>query len=147
MRAAAIYHALLRCYPAAFRDEYGEQMCLTFAEQLNDARRTGRRFRQTLVWIEATGDVLTVAPKEHAHVLFQDLRYACRTMAARPGFTAIARRERTGGHFPSRHVDWRDRAREPPTRRQVRQWSERPAGDFWGRTNGGLSVVCIGLDL
>ena len=90
MRAAAIYHALLRCYPAAFRDEYGDEMCLTFAEQLNDARRTGRRLRQTRVWIEAAGDVLTVAPKEHAHVFIQDLRYAFRTMAARPGFTAIA---------------------------------------------------------
>jgi predicted permease len=90
MRAAAIYHALLRCYPAPFRDEYGDEMWMTFAEQLNDARRTGRPFRQARVWIEAAGDVLTVAPKEHAHVLFQDLRYACRTMAARPGFTAVA---------------------------------------------------------
>jgi predicted permease len=90
MRAAAIYHVLLRCYPAAFRDEYGEQMWLTFAEQLNDARRTGQRLRQTFVWIEAAGDVLTVAPREHAHVLFQDLRYAVRTMAARPGFASVA---------------------------------------------------------
>ena len=90
MRAAAIYHALLRCYPAPFRDEYGDEMYLTFAEQLNDARRTGRPLRQALVWIEAAGDVLTVAPKEHAHVLFQDLRYAFRTMAARPAFTAVA---------------------------------------------------------
>ena len=39
MRAAAIYYALLRCYPAPFRDEYGDEMCMTFAEQLNDAHR------------------------------------------------------------------------------------------------------------
>ena len=88
LRAAAIY-ALLRCYPAPFREAVATTMYLTFAEQLNDARRTGRPLRQALVWIEAAGDVLTVAPKEHAHVLFQDL-YAFRTMAARPAFTAVA---------------------------------------------------------
>ena len=41
MRDQAFYKALLRCYPAAFRDEYGNQMCLMFAEQLGEARRTG----------------------------------------------------------------------------------------------------------
>ena len=46
MRAKALYRALLYCYPAAFRDEYGNQMLLTFAEQLEHARRPegpGRR--------------------------------------------------------------------------------------------------------
>ena len=42
MRATAVYRAMLRCYPAAFRHEYGDQMLLMFAEQVGEARRTGR---------------------------------------------------------------------------------------------------------
>jgi predicted permease len=90
MRAKAIYRALLHCYPAAFRDEYGSQMFLMFAEQLREARRTGGRFDQAALWVHATLDACTVAPKEHWHVILQDLRYALRTMAARPSFTAVA---------------------------------------------------------
>jgi putative ABC transport system permease protein len=87
MRAVTLYRALLRCYPAAFRDEYGEQMLLTFNDQLNDAP-TG--VRRAAVWTGAARDTLAVAPKEHWHVFLQDLRYALRTMAARPAFTAVA---------------------------------------------------------
>ena len=46
MRAQALYKALLYCYPAAFRHEYGNQMLLVFAEQLSEARRTGDRLEQ-----------------------------------------------------------------------------------------------------
>jgi predicted permease len=86
MRPVTLYRALLRCYPAAFRDEYGEQMVLAFSDQLNDARGAARR----AVWRGAARDALAVAPREHWHVFLQDLRYALRTMAARPGFTAVA---------------------------------------------------------
>ena len=65
-------------------------MLLMFAEQLGDARRTGGRLDAAALWVRATVDALTVAPKEHWHVIAQDLRYALRTMAARPGFTAVA---------------------------------------------------------
>jgi len=87
MHAVTLYRALLRCYPAAFRDEYGEQMLLAFTDQLDDAPS---RVRRAAVWTEAARDALAVAPKEHWHVFLQDLRYALRTMAARPGFTAVA---------------------------------------------------------
>src|SRR5215467_1135058 len=89
MRAEGIYRALLHCYPAAFRHEYGNQMLLMFGEQLEVARRTGGRLEQVSLWVSATLDALTVAPKEHGHVILQDLRYAMRTMAARPGFTTV----------------------------------------------------------
>jgi putative ABC transport system permease protein len=90
MRAKTIYRALLHCYPAAFRHEYGNQMVLMFAEQLDEARRTGHRFEQAVLWVRAALDTIAVAPKEHFHVILQDLRYASRMMAATPAFTAVA---------------------------------------------------------
>jgi predicted permease len=88
--AKAVYRALLYCYPAAFRQEYGDQMLLMFAAQLGEARRTGGRLEQAALWVQAALDALTVAPKEHWHVIVQDLRYALRTMVASPSFTAVA---------------------------------------------------------
>ena len=90
MRTEAIYSALLRCYPLAFRDEYGDEMRLMFAEQLVDARRDGGRLKELALWAGAAADAVFVAPREHCHVILQDLRYAVRTMMARPGFTAVA---------------------------------------------------------
>src|SRR5262249_26321978 len=89
MRAKTLYRALLRCYPAAFRHEYGDQMFLMFDEQLHGARRAGRPFEAAALWLRTALDVLIVAPREHWHVTRQDLRYALRTMAARPGFAAV----------------------------------------------------------
>ena len=65
-------------------------MLLMFAEQLGEARRTGGRLEQATLWGHATLDAFTIAPKEHWHVILQDLRYALRTMAAHPSFTAVA---------------------------------------------------------
>jgi len=85
-----LYKALLYCYPAAFRHEYGTQMLSMFTEQLGEIRRTGGRLEQAKLWLRATLDALTIAPKEHWHVIVQDLRYALRVMAASPSFTAVA---------------------------------------------------------
>ena len=90
MRGQAIYRALLHFYPAAFRDEYGNQMFLMFAEQLGEARRTGRPFDRAALWGHAAWDALTIAPQEHCHVIAQDTRFTLRSLAARPGFAAVA---------------------------------------------------------
>ena len=89
-RAKAVYSALLHGFPAPFRHEYGDQMTLMFAEQLQDARRRASWGRELAVWLQAVGDLIKIAPKEHAHVLRQDLQHAFRTMAGSPGFTAVA---------------------------------------------------------
>ena len=89
-RAQAIYGALLRFYPVAFRDEFGSQMRLMFSEQMDEARRNGGLPKQARLWLQAAFDTFTIAPKEHCHVIHQDLRYALRTMTAKPGFAAVA---------------------------------------------------------
>jgi hypothetical protein len=81
MRAADIYRTLLCCYPAAFRDEYGHDMVDTFEQQLQDAtQRDGWRGGAT-IWIGTLYDLPFTAPKEHWHVIYQDLRHAIRILA------------------------------------------------------------------
>jgi predicted permease len=90
MFVESLYRALLHVYPAAFRHEYGDQMTAMFGEQLGEARRNGGAMRAAALWLRAATDAMRVAPKEHIHVIIQDLRYALRTMAANPSFTAVA---------------------------------------------------------
>jgi putative ABC transport system permease protein len=76
-----LYRVLLRCYPAEFRDEYAREMTQVFRDDWG-AERAPRR------WLDLITDVLLTAPKEHAHVLLQDLRYTARMMGKEPAFTA-----------------------------------------------------------
>jgi predicted permease len=73
--AVRVFRALLAIYPGEFRDEYGREMALVFADRLGAASTTGERL---LVWIEALWGLVTQAPKEHTQMLLQDLRYAAR---------------------------------------------------------------------
>jgi predicted permease len=89
MRAATVYRALLWCYPAQFRHEYGREMTRAFASQLQDARGDSWR-AVAAVWTGVLVDLAPTALREHAHVMRQDLRHAIRILAATPGFTAVA---------------------------------------------------------
>jgi hypothetical protein len=62
-RAARVYGWLLRVYPRRFRDEYGADMVLLFAEQLRDEPALG-------VWARGVIDVAITVPARHleAHV-------------------------------------------------------------------------------
>jgi putative ABC transport system permease protein len=74
-----VLRALLRLYPAEFRDEYGHEM-----EQLVSDQSRGGGWR----WTDLIVDVARTAPREHGYVLMNDLRYALRLIARAPGFSA-----------------------------------------------------------
>jgi len=59
------YRALLRLYPATFRDDYGEEMARLFGEQLLDARAANGRQAVAGLWARAIADVLETAPRHH----------------------------------------------------------------------------------
>jgi putative ABC transport system permease protein len=98
------YRLLLLLLPPRFRHEFGPDLEAVLVERLRDARGAAAR---AWIWLIAVVDVLTSAPAEWAHALRQqrtgkarrstgmdnlrlDLRFALRSLARRPGFTAIA---------------------------------------------------------
>jgi hypothetical protein len=81
------FRALLSLYPGEFRDEYGREMAMVFADRYRDAPNA---FERTLVWLEAVSGVLKEAPKEHVLMILQDLRYAARILRRSPALTATA---------------------------------------------------------
>ena len=78
-----LYSALLVCYPAEFRNEYGPEMLELFSSR-------ARRENAALLWMELLADIACTAPKEHLDVLLQDLRYTFRTFARTPVFALTA---------------------------------------------------------
>ena len=74
-----VARALIRLYPAEFRDEYAGEM-----EQLvRDQSRAGGGWR----WANLIVDIARTAPREHGSVLMNDLRYAIRMIARSPLFS------------------------------------------------------------
>jgi hypothetical protein len=57
-RSVGVYRALLRFYPRHFRDEYGLDMALLFANQLHD-EPAGR------VWVRGAVDLAITVPARH----------------------------------------------------------------------------------
>ena len=82
-----LFRLLLRLLPEEFRAAYASEMEVTFRDELHEAARPAARLR---TWAVTVGQLLRVAPMEHARVFAGDARFACRTMAARPGHTAAA---------------------------------------------------------
>jgi len=90
MSPVRIFETLLWCFPAPFRHEYGAEMVRAFAQDLREARRRNGWRAAATIWLRSIFDVLITAPKEHYHVIQQDVRYALRKLLAQPGFTAVA---------------------------------------------------------
>jgi putative ABC transport system permease protein len=81
------YRALLRLFPASFRNEYGDDMSAVFARELREA--TGLLPRVAL-WMRTIGDVAVNAGRVHFDILRQDVKYAVRSLRRTPGFTVTA---------------------------------------------------------
>jgi predicted permease len=81
------FRILLALYPGEFRDEYGRELALVFADRYRDAPDAWQRAR---VWCEAVAGVVREAPKEHGRLLMQDLRYAARVLFRSPAFAITA---------------------------------------------------------
>jgi len=85
-----IFRALVRLLPEEFRAGYARDIKSTFDAELDDARKAGRPLALPRLWLATIGDLLRTAPGEHLDILSRDLRFAIRTMAARPTHTLTA---------------------------------------------------------
>jgi len=84
--AVSIFAASLYLYPASFRDEYGRETRRLLAEGLGHAGGGDA----VLLWLRAMAGVLLEAPREHAWLMLNDLRYALRTLRHAKWFTLTA---------------------------------------------------------
>jgi putative ABC transport system permease protein len=80
-----VFRALLSLYPGEFRDEYGRELAMVFADRYQDATGLPQRIR---VCFEAISGLLREAPREHLGLLMNDFRFAARSMRRSPGFAA-----------------------------------------------------------
>src|SRR2546421_290693 len=71
------YRGGLALYPAEVREEYGRELCMVFADRWREVRSPAG---MAMVWMEAIHGILHEAPKEHVHMILQDLRYALRIL-------------------------------------------------------------------
>jgi macrolide transport system ATP-binding/permease protein len=76
-RSIKAFETFLSLYPAAFRDDYGRELTLVFIDRYRDAAGRGDRAR---LWAEAIAGIAAEAPKEHARMILQDVRYALRML-------------------------------------------------------------------
>jgi putative ABC transport system permease protein len=77
------YRALLHLYPSTFRGEYGDELCLTFAERM---RELSGPVAAVMILLAALADVIPNALAVHWDFLRQDLVFAARSLRRTPGF-------------------------------------------------------------
>jgi hypothetical protein len=85
--ARAAFEWVLHLYPAEFRDEYRRELALLFVDRLRAERSLGGR---VLAGARAFLAVVLEAPREHGHVLVQDLRLALRMARRDMLFAGVA---------------------------------------------------------
>jgi putative ABC transport system permease protein len=81
-----LFDVLLRCYPAAFRDEY-EGSIRADVERLWRERQSGGSPALGRLSLGVAVNTVKTAAREHLHILRQDLKTARRSLGAAPAFT------------------------------------------------------------
>ena len=81
------YEALLRLYPAGFRDEYRAELIHTFSERTSHMRGPLGSISKAAA---AIVDVIPNAIAAHADIFRQDLLFATRSLRRTPGFAVTA---------------------------------------------------------
>ena len=84
-----LFRAVLRLYPADFRDRFGADMAAAYREARMDAAMHGRR-GVAAFWLGVAADALVRAPGEHMRMTLHDLRYAVRALRGSPMFSLVA---------------------------------------------------------
>ena len=82
-----LFRTLVRLLPEEFRAGYARDMAATFRAERRQARSWGRIL---WLWSATIPDLARTAPADHLDILARHVRFAFRTMAARPGATAAA---------------------------------------------------------
>ena len=82
-----LYDALLRFYPASFRNEYGTEMRAVFKRRRREA---GGPVAIAALWIGTVAEVLGNAALVHSDILRQDIGYSGRMLRRAPGFAVTA---------------------------------------------------------
>ncbi|MGE0360740.1 MAG: ABC transporter permease [Vicinamibacterales bacterium] len=85
-----LFRWLLRLLPEEVRDGYAREIERTFHDEVRDVRRSGRRWALLGLWLATMADVAKAAPAQHLDILWRDLRFAFRSMRARPAHTLTA---------------------------------------------------------
>jgi putative ABC transport system permease protein len=81
---------LMRLLPQEFRDGYAREIERTVHDEARDLAGRGRRWALLRLWAATVGDILRAAPGQHMDILSRDLRFALRSMLARPAHTLTA---------------------------------------------------------
>ena len=90
--ADRLYAALLRAYPASFREEYAGEMRAAFRSRWREERRERGLLGVARLWIAVLLDTLATAVRSQGEMLARDVRYGWRSLTGRPSwsFTAAA---------------------------------------------------------
>ena len=90
--ADRLFAALLRAYPAAFREEYDGEMRSAFRGRWREERRARGVLGVAGLWAGLVLDTVANAPRVHGEILWHDLRTAWRSLTRRENgsFTAAA---------------------------------------------------------